>query len=147
MQSITYSAADVRWPLSRVLILLLAGGFAGLMVDIRVEHVDAVREHTVAWLPILYAGFMTIACLVAVIRWSKAARTAMIALFLAALAVGGIGFYFHTHGNVRNVVKTSINAWTRSDMSHSDAPPQVAPLAFGGFGMIGVLASLKRFNA
>ncbi len=136
-----------RMSLTRVLILMLASAFVGLMVDIRVEHVDVVRERTVAWLPIIYCGFMAIACLVAFGFWNKTARRIMLPLFLLAFVVGGMGFYFHNHGDFKKVVRTSIRAWTDPNMNHSDAPPQVAPLAFAGLGMIGVLASLKRFNS
>jgi uncharacterized membrane protein len=136
-----------RLTLARVLILILAGAFVGLMVDIRVEHVDIVRERTVAWLPIVYSGFMTIACLVAFGFWSKTARRIMLPLFLLAFVVGGLGFYFHNKGDFGNVIRTSVGAWTDPNMNHSDAPPQVAPLAFAGLGVIGVLASLERFNS
>jgi len=81
-----------RFPLARVLILVLAGAFVGLMVDIRVEHVDAVREHKIAWLPIVYSGFMTLACVVAFISWNRFTRLIMLPLFLAAFVVGGMGF-------------------------------------------------------
>lgn len=136
-----------RYPLARVLILLLGGAFAGLMVDIRVEHVDIVREQSVAWLPIIYSGFMTIACLIAFGFWNKNGRRIMLPLFLLAFVVGGMGFYFHNHGDFKAVIKTSVGAWTDPAMNHSDAPPQVAPLAFAGLGAIGVLTSLKRFNS
>ena len=135
-----------RWPLARVLILILAGAFVGLMADIRVEHVDVVRDHAIAWLPIFYSGFMMIACLIAFLFWNKTARLIMIPLFLAAFIIGGLGFYFHNDGNFKQVLKTSINAWTDPTMNHPDAPPQDAPLAFAGLGVLGVLASLKRFN-
>jgi hypothetical protein len=140
------SSAPDRWPLPRVLILLLAGAFAGLMVDIRVEHVDVVRERSIAWLPIIYAGFMTVACLVAFIFWNKTARRIMPMLFLLAFVVGGMGFYLHNHGDLQSVVRSSIDAWSDPAMHHTNAPPQVAPLAFAGLGAIGILASLKRFN-
>ena len=135
-----------RWPLSRILILVLAGAFSGLMIDIRVEHVDAVREHTIAWLPIIYSGCMTIACLIAFIFWNKTARRVMLPLFLLAFVVGGLGFYFHNHGHLIEVIKNAVTAWTDPNMNHSDGPPQVAPLAFAGLGVLGILASLKRFN-
>jgi hypothetical protein len=124
----------------------LAGAFAGLMADIRVEHVDAVREHSVAWMPIIYAGFMTIACGIAFVLWNKTLRLIMIPLFLLAMFIGGLGFYLHNHGNLKAVIKTTASAWTDPTMNHSDEPPQFAPLAFAGLGAIGVLASLKRFN-
>jgi hypothetical protein len=140
------SAVHDRLPLARVLILILAGAFVGLMADIRVEHVEAVRDHSIAWVPIIYCGFMTIACLVAFVFWNPTMRRIMLPLFLLALVVGGMGFYFHNQGNFKRVIKTSVNAWTDPNMEHSDGPPQVAPLAFAGLGVIGILASLNRFN-
>jgi hypothetical protein len=142
----TANAPSNPWPFARVMILILAGGFLGLMMDIRVEHVDVVRRHTIAWVPIIYSAFMTIACLAAFIRWTKTARRIMLFLFLLALVVGGLGFYLHNDGNIQNVITTSTNAWTDPKMEHSDGPPQTAPLAFAGLGVIGILASLKKFN-
>ena len=135
-----------NWPLSRVLVLMLAGAFAGLMADLRVEHVDVVREHAVGWVPIVYSGVMAVACALAAIVWNDVSRRIMIVLFLVALGVGGTGFYLHNHGKVVRVMKRSVNAWVDADMKHSDAPPQMAPLAFAGLGVLGVLASLKRFS-
>ena len=135
-----------RLPLARLLILLLGGAFSGLMIDIRVEHVDAVREHSVAWLPIIYCGLMTVACLVAFVIWNNAARMVLLGLFSLAFVVGGMGFYFHNNGHLKQVIQTSINAWTDPNMDHSDGPPQFAPLAFAGLGVMGTLATLKRFS-
>jgi hypothetical protein len=135
-----------RLVLPRILILILAGGFAGLMMDIRVEHVDAVRERSIAWLPIIYAGAMALICTAAFVFWNKTVRLILIPLFLLAFIVGGMGFYFHNQGNLKDVLNNSVNAWTSSTMDHPDGPPEVAPLSFAGLGMIGVLVSLKRFN-
>ena len=141
------SVSQNCWPLARILILILAGAFVGLMVDIRVEHVDVVRERTVAWLPIIYSGFMTLACLVAFGFWNRTTRRIMAPLFLLAFIIGGMGFYFHNQGNFKEVIKTSISAWIDPNMNHSDAPPQFAPLAFAGLGVIGLLASFEHFNS
>ena len=135
-----------RWPLPRVLILMLAGAFVGLMMDIRVEHVDAVHHRSIAWLPILYCAVMAVASMGACVFWSPLARRIMIALFLLAFIVGGAGFYLHNHGKLTKAITSAVNAWIDPSMDHVDAPPQLAPLAFGGLGTIGLLASLKRFN-
>jgi hypothetical protein len=90
---------------------------------------------------------MMIACLVAFLVWNKTARRAMLPLFLLALFVGSMGFYFHNNGDLKKVVVTSVKAWTDPKMKHSHAPPPLAPLAFAGLGVIGILASLKRFNS
>lgn len=128
-------------------MLVLTGAFAGLAIDVRIEHVEAVRDHSIAWLPIIYSGCMTTACLVALIFWNKIVRRFMLVLFLMSFVIGGLGFYLHNHGNIAQVVKTSVAAWIDPAMSHSDDPPQFAPLAFAGLGLIGALAALDRFNS
>jgi hypothetical protein len=136
-----------RWSLPRVLMFVLANAFFGLMIDIRTEHVDAVHERGVAWLPIVYSGVMAIACLIAVIYWGKTARRLMLPLFLLAFVIGGMGFYFHNEGQVWEVLRASLAAWTDPKITHSDGPPPFAPLAFAGLGALGVLASAQRFNS
>jgi hypothetical protein len=142
----SYFARD-RFPLARILIFILANGFMGLMMDIRVEHVDVVRERAVAWLPILFSGFMALSCVLSFIFWGKLTRRIMIPLFLASLVVGAMGFYFHNHGNIKKVIASLLNAWTDPNMEHSDAPPQLAPLAFAGLGVIGLLTLPERFSS
>ena len=140
------SHAD-RWLLTRVLVFLLANGFLGLAIDIRVEHVDVVHEHAIAWVPIVYSCVMSVACLAAFVFWTRTLRLVMLPLFLAAFLVGGTGFYLHNHGNLGKVIHSSIGAWTDANMDRSDGPPQTAPLAFVGLGVIGILTSLRRYNA
>jgi hypothetical protein len=144
---IVRSTRPDRWPLPRVLVLVLANAFFGLMIDIRMEHVDAVHERGIAWPPIVYSGVMAIACLAAAVYWSKTARLLLLPLFLLAFLIGGMGFYFHNQGHVSEVLETSVTAWTDPKMTHSDGPPQFAPLAFAGLGALGVLATARRFNS
>ena len=89
---------------------------------------------------------MAVAGHVAFFFWSKAARRVMLLLYFVSFVVGGMGFYFHNHGSVKKVITASVNAWVDSKMDHSDEPPMVAPLAFAGLAVIGILASLERFN-
>src|SRR5580698_10386830 len=117
MTTVANSSNRDSLPLPRVLIFILANGFLGLMVDIRIEHVDAVRDHAIAWLPIIYSAFMTLACLVAFVFWNKTSRVIMILLFLTAFVVGGMGFYFHNHGSIKKVIETSVGAWTDPSMN------------------------------
>jgi hypothetical protein len=109
-----------RWTLARVLILILAGSFLGLMADIRVEHVDVVHKTGLAWIPIIYSAVMVVACV--------------------------LGFYLHNPGKMANVLTSSANAWIDPQMKHLHGPPQTAPLAFVGLSLLGVVATLKCFN-
>jgi hypothetical protein len=136
-----------RWPLPRVLIFMLAGAFAGLVGDLRVEHVEVVHERSIAWLPILYSAAMAAACFGASVFWNANSRRILIVLFSLALFVGGIGFYLHNDGHIVRVLVRSLSAWTNPGMTHPDAPPQMAPMAFCGLGLIGILVCLRRYNA
>ena len=135
-----------RWSLARILVLVLAAAFLGLLVDIRVEHVDVVRETLLAWTPIVYCAAMAIACGVAVIIWNAKARLILRILFGLALIVGILGFYLHNQGHLGRVFTASIQAWTDPQMKRLRGPPQTAPLSLAGLGLLGVLATLKRFN-
>lgn len=129
-----------------MLILILAGMYLGLVLDIRVEHVDAVHNHRIAWVPILFSAVTALFCLVAVVIWNRTCRRIALLLFLSSGVVGVLGVFQHTHGKLRRLVNTSVKAWTDPDMGLPDGPPLDAPLAFVGLGAIGSLASLDRFN-
>jgi len=142
----TTSPSSPRWPLARVLILILAAAFLGLMADIKVEHIDIVRETWKGWIPIVYAAFMTLACLAAAILWNNLTRLVLLVLFLLAFIVGGLGFYFHNQDEIAQVPLNTLHAWTNPKMKRLHGPPEIAPLAFAGLGLLGSLASLKRFR-
>ena len=128
-------------------MLLLAGMFFGLMMDVRVEHVDVVREKTVAWLPIIFSAVMTFACMAAFVVWNRVMRWVMIPLFVASIAIGITGVYLHSHGHLQRVFQTSMRAWTDAEMGHSDGPPLTAPMALAGFGVLGTLICIDRSSS
>jgi hypothetical protein len=140
------SALSSRWPLSRVVVLLLAGTFAALAADLRLEHVEAVREHGIAWTPIVYSCATALIAAVAVWRWSDFTRRAALTCFLLGTVVGMLGFYFHNRGSLLSAPVTLLHAWTDSTMEHSAAPPQNAPMNFATLGLLGACACLKRFS-
>ncbi len=146
MKSVAVVQTIKSLTLGRILMIALAGGFAGLMMDIRVEHVEAVHENRIAWVPIFYSAFMAVASTIAFVGWTRRSRIVISCFFLLAVGVGAIGFYFHNNGNVKKVITNSIRAWVDPKMEHSEGPPMVAPLAFVGLGMIGTLAALHSLS-
>jgi hypothetical protein len=141
------SDSHPRWPLPRILVLVLAGMYGGLVLDIRVEHVEAVRDHRIAWVPIIYSAATAVVCLVAFVLWKKSMRRVVLPIFLLSMVVGGTGAYLHSHGKPKKLFLVTTQAWTDPTMDHPDGPPLSAPLAFVGLGAIGVLACLERFSS
>ena len=142
----TTPSSPQSWPPGRILTLVLIPAFLGLASDLRIEHVEVVSMDSVAWIPIIYSLIMAMVCLLAVLLWRRAARLALLPLFLAALIVGGLGMYKHNRHHPDRILSDSTRAWTDPAMKHPDAPPHTAPLAFAALGLLGVLATLKRFN-
>ena len=134
------------WPLSRLVMLIMAGMYVGLLLDIRVEHVEAVHEHRIAWLPIVFSAVTCVISLLATVLWGKATRRIATVFFVGSIAVGLTGVYLHTHGHPIRIMNTTKRSWTEPDMTLPDGPPLDAPMAFAGIGAIGFLASLEKFS-
>ena len=124
--------------LARLIVLLLAGAFVLLMLDIREEHLEPIKHgYLFPWIPIVYSGIMFIACLVTFLRWRKPLRRMLMALFVLGIGVGLLGFWFHTHGHPLHAIQFAVQAWRSIPLPHHGQPPTLAPLSFVGLGLIG----------
>jgi hypothetical protein len=135
-----------RWPLGRLVLLILALGFLGLAGDLRMEHVDVVREQVIAWTPILYSLLMGVASLLTVVFWRRVTRRILMALFVLGFIVGGLGFYLHNRDNLDRPFQVDVGAWTNPHMRHPHGPPANAPLTFAGLALLGILTLLERYS-
>jgi hypothetical protein len=133
------------WTLNKVIVLILIAAFAMLVVDLRSEHVDAVRRDWQAWIPIVYSSAMVVLGAAALAGWKRGGRQALLIAFAAAFIVGGLGFWFHNDGHLVSGVLTVLSAWTKP-LHHEDVPPPLAPLSFAGLGLLGTLACARRFQ-
>ena len=133
------------WTLNKILVLLLLGAFVGLTLDLRYEHVDKVRKFWEAWIPIVYSGAMVVLGAVCLRLWERGGRQILSIAFTFALAVGVVGFWLHNRGHLVSAVMQVLSAWTQP-IRHKDVPPQLAPLAFVGLGVLGMMACAKRLQ-
>jgi len=158
-------AGKTGWTLNHAVVLILAGGFALLLIEVRYLHQEVLREHRIAWAPIVYSGLMLAASLVALPLWDRGGRRALFWAFLPALVIGPTGFWFHNHGQPWQGVKTELAAWSHPVGGAEDAgsqgagahggdhdegnadeggPPALAPLAIAGLGLLGMAACARR---
>ena len=133
------------WTLNKVLVLMLALTFLGMTGDLRYEHVDKVRHHWTAWIPIVYSGAMVFVCPACVLLWDRLGRGTLFVAFSLGIIVGLWGFWLHNRHHVWRDLVTVLEAWTRYE-HHADTPPTLAPLAFCGLGVLGMLACAARFQ-
>jgi hypothetical protein len=120
-------------------------GAAFLLCEIRFEHREVLGETWRGWIPLSYAALLLAAGVPAWLTWNKGGRKALAALFALAVAVGLLGAWFHSDGRPARSLFRVASAWALppgkdGGMKPGSAPPLLAPLAFCGLGLLGLLA-------
>lgn len=135
----------------RCIAALLVGGAAFLLVELRFEHREVLGETWRSWIPLVYCGFTLVAGAFALLRWHTWGRAALGALFALGIAVGIVGFWFHTDGHLLGGIRDLLGAWRiplgkDGGIKVGSKPPALAPFAFCGLGTLGLLvcAAAKR---
>ena len=142
----------LSWSLNRIIVLLLLGGLASLMLDIRWEHRVELARQWETWIPLIYVGLMLVVGLVGLYKWNSWGRRVLQVGFSLALIVGALGVWFHGGNDHVGSVLRVLTAWTvplgtNGGVKVGSTPPELAPLAFVGLGLIGLLACSKRFQS
>ncbi len=131
----------------RVVAAVLAGS-ALLLAEVRFEHREILGETWRAWLPLGYGASLLLAGSVALLRWRRGGRPVLATLFTIALALGALGIWFHSGGHPLTQLVRVLSAWRLppgqdGGMKIGSAPPALAPGAFSGLGLIGLIACLR----
>jgi hypothetical protein len=141
----------LSWSLNRIIVLLLLGGLASLMIDIRWEHRVELARQWETWIPLVYIGLMLVAGLVGLYKWNSWGRRILQVGFFVSMVVGVLGTWFHSQKDPVNNFRRVLTAWTvplgtNGGIKTGSTPPEMAPLAFVGLGLIGLLCCARRFQ-
>jgi hypothetical protein len=128
----------------RRLAAALLAGAAFLLLEIRFEHREVLGETWHAWIPLASAALLILLGVPAWLLWRKGGRKLLLALFAAAATLGPVGAWFHSDGRPLDAVLRVAAAWTLKPGASGGekpgrSPPALAPLAFSGLGLLGVL--------
>jgi hypothetical protein len=119
----------------RAIAALSIGGLALLLVELRLEHAAALRESRLAWTPLLYCAAMVCVGVPSLLLWRRGGARVLLAGFALAPLIGLAGFFAHSDGDLRAAAAVVL-----SSPKKPPRPPPLAPLAFVGLGVTGVLA-------
>ena len=120
------------------------GGVALLLFELRFEHREVLGETWRSWIPLVYTGVTSLAGGIALLRWDAGGRRVLAVLFGVGVAVGLLGFWFHTGGHIVAGLRDVLAAWRiplgqDGGIKIGSKPPALAPLAFCGLGTLGLL--------
>ena len=127
----------------------LLGGAALLLVELRFEHREALGETWHAWIPLGYLTLLLIAGTAALIWFHRGGRRVLGALFGLAMVIGALGLWFHSDGHPAKALGHVADAWlappgSDAGLKVGSEPPVLAPGAFVGLGMLGLLSCKRR---
>jgi len=140
-------------------MLVLFGGFATLVVEVRYEHREAVHEAWQAWIPIVYTAVAALASLVAM-GAKKGLRKTVNFVFALGLAVGVFGLYMHVRKDDGTVDLSKFEKFvmpdktvysSEKDVRGNPIPtsirrPIAAPLGIAGLSAIGFIVTSALFR-
>ncbi len=131
------------YSLNRLLALFASAGFLFLAADTIIEHFAIIRQDLPALVGPLFSIVAAIAGFVAVARWNSAAIRVFHAVLLASFLVAGTGMYFHL---AEEDGQTMTAEQQEHEKKEGEKPP-LAPLAFGGVAVAGLLGTSRKWPA
>jgi hypothetical protein len=141
-----------RLTLNKLIVLFLLGGFLLLSTEVRFEHQYVLGKQWRSWIPVIYALLATVFGSIGLFYWEKWGRRLLLFVFSLSFVVGLLGTWFHAKGQPLSAIWIALSAWMvkpgdKIPGAPDGGPPELAPAAFIGLGIIGILCCLKRFSA
>ena len=131
------------YSLNRLLVLLASVGFSFLTIDTIIEHWGIFSQEVLAFVPVTFGIIGTIIGAMAALRWDERWIRRFHLLLLTSLVIGIAGLYFH----IESFEDKPGTAEEREHESKEKEKPLLAPLAFAGLAMFGLLGTSRRWHA
>lgn len=134
----------------KLILLVLAGGFLMLAVEIRYMHREVIADHWQGVIPLVFAPLAVVACGLA-ITGSRFGRWVCSLFMVLGVGVGALGAWLHSEGEAESFARlltASITARANGgeheeerEVEGEGEPPVLAPLSLSGLSAIGLLVA------
>jgi hypothetical protein len=123
--------------------LIMWGGYLLLLLEVRFEHREVVAQKWQAWIPIAYCALMLILIPLCMAIWNRGGRKLLIGFYSIGFPIGLVGAWLHSDGHIRSRLMEVLVVWQhlfgKIDPNQPFHPPFLAPLAFVGLALVGIL--------
>ena len=133
-----------NYTLNRLLVLAVTAGFGFLLADTIIEHINTFNQEIISFIPPIFSGIGLIVGIITVYKWEPGIIKIMHVLLFVSIIVAVAGLYYHIEeeGDDENLtVEQQLHEANEKDK------PLLAPLAFGGIAVIGLLGTYRKWEA
>jgi len=133
-----------NFTLNRLLVLTASAGFAFLLADTIIEHFNTFTQETMSFIPPIFSLIGFITGVITVLNWKPELVRFMHIIFFAAFIIAAAGLYFHI---VEEMSEVNLTTEEQLHEANEKEKPLLAPLAFAGVGVMGLLGTYRKWNA
>jgi len=130
--------------INRLIVLIITGGFLFLFVETVIEHEKVIATEIPAYIPIITSLAGLIIAFLTVKNWTNGLVRFLHFYLLLTIFVGMGGLFFHNKERFSGGGKEAIVG----EKDTGDVkPPLLAPAAFIGLGVVGLLGTSRKRQA
>jgi len=125
-----------------MLVLVATAGFAFLLIDTTIEHWGIFSKELMAYIPV---GFSVLGLLIgtaAVLQWNERWIRFFQLFLFASFIVAATGVYLHIGDDDEKQATVQV-----AQQQKEKEKPLLAPLAFGGIAIVGLLGTSRKWHA
>jgi hypothetical protein len=133
-----------QYSLNRLLVFVTTVGFAFLFTDTTIEHWPIFKQEILAFIPVVFSIAGLALGIITTILWKeKLIRWFQILLFVS-FVVATAGFILHLEPWEK---ETNLTAEEIEHEANEKDKPLLAPLSFAGIAVIGLLGTMRKWEA
>jgi len=133
-----------QYSLNRLLVLLTTFGFAFLLADTIIEHWSIFEQEIMAFIPPIFCFIGLVLGIIVVITWKEKLIRWFQILLLVSILVAAAGVILHVEPWEE---ETNLTAEEIEHEANEKEKPLLAPLSFGGIAVIGLLGTMRKWEA
>ncbi len=133
-----------NFTLNRLLVLSASAGFSFLLADTIIEHIDVFNDELMAFIPPVFSLIGAVIGFITFYKWKPGIIRVMHIFLFLSFIVAGAGFYYHV------AEEEDDENLTTEQLIHEENEkdkPLLAPLAFGGIAVIGLLGTYRKWES
>jgi hypothetical protein len=133
-----------EFSLNRMIVLVTTLGFAVLLLDITIEHWEIMIDEIWVYVPIVFSIVIIVLGIITTVKWKeKNIRLFQVFLVLSFL-IAGSGLFFHLEDEED---EPNPKTQEREHEENEKDKPIIAPFAFAGLAVIGLLGTSRKWKA